>query len=162
MFTWEKLTSAGKETSEGRYVLSSDAMTCGEKTVKLNVGRQFDLSDTNVGAGGIASDGASFWLLTGSKGDEGKVVKKNFELYVLHGCEQEKDAEGKTKYNYQPVKFKTVGSKLNASYGGQSASKLPLGVWIDVSQKDRPVIKGKIIAISEEGKLLSADAPSAP
>lgn len=30
------------------------------------------------------------------------------------------------------------------------------------SGKDRPVIEGELIAIIEEGKLLSADAPSAP
>lgn len=143
MFTQEK------ETSKGKYVLNSDAMTCGGTSpipVKLTIDRLFDLSETNVGAGGIASDGASFWVLTA----------ENFVLYVFHSCKQ---VEKNNKYDYEGIDFSRT---LSASYGGQSASKLPLGVWIDVSQKDRPVIKGKIIAISEEGKLLSADAPSAP
>lgn len=161
MFTWEKVTREGKETSIGKYVLNSDTMTCGRThsiPVLLDIGRKFDLSAKNIGAGGIASDGASFWMLTGSKDDEGKVVKKNFELYVFHGCEQKGE---NNEYNYEGVTFK-AGGRLSVSYKGQSASKLPLGIWINVSQKDRPVIEGKIISLSEEGKLLSADVPSAP
>lgn len=162
MFTWKKETNkeTNKETSIGEYVLNSDTMTCGRPhpiPVLLDIGRKFDLSDTNIGVGGIASDGASFWMLTGRKDDD-KVVKKNFELYVFHGCEQEGE---NNKYNYEGVKFKAEG-RLNVSYKGQSASQLPLGIWIDVSKKDHPVIEGKIIALSKEGKLLSADVPSAP
>lgn len=152
MFTQEK------ETGKGTYVLNSDAMTCGGTSpfpVKLNISREFNLSDTNVGVGGIASDGASFWVLTA----------KDFVLYVFHSCKQVEEEKGQGETVEKPVydyKGILISKKLNVSYRGESASELPLGVWIDVSKKDRPVIEGKIIAISEDGKLLSADAPSAP
>ncbi len=152
--------------TKGMYVLNSHAMTCGGKdsiSVKLKVSAKFDLNVTQGGVGGIASDGASFWVLTA----------KNFQLYVFHDCKQveEKDTEGKVltdaqgnarmkaEYDYKGFDFKQTSEKLGVLYKGESASKLPLGVWINISDKERPVIEGKIISISEEGKLLSADAP---
>ena len=165
MFTKGKDTK-GKYT-KSKYVLNSFAMICagkGPSSVMLEIGDKFDLSATK-GAAGIASDGRSFWVLTAN----------DFALVIWRGCEQvaEKDANGKDetdaqgnvievpKYDYKPVEFKTV-DKLSVPYRGGNANKLPLGIWIDVSNKEHPVIAGKIISISAEGKLLSADEPSAP
>ena len=165
-------TTAEEEGEEkGKYVLNSFAIGCEDSPispispVKLGIGDQFNLSASKMGAAGIASDGRSFWVLTDN----------DFALVIWHGCEQvaEKDANDEEKtdaqgnvikkpeYDYKNATFKTV-DRLSVSYKGQSASKLPLGIWIDVSNKEHPVIAGKLISLSAEGKLLSADVPSVP
>ena len=148
----------GVEKEVGKYVLNSFAIGCEDSPispVKLGIGDKFNLSASKIGAAGLGSDSRSFWVLTDS----------SFALVVWHGCTVEtvEGAKGnhKNKYDYQHLDFKS-GKKLSVSYKGESASKLPLGVWIDVSNKEHPVIEGKIISISAEGKLLSADVPSVP
>ena len=155
--------------TKGKYVLNSFAMTCEDKgpiSVQIGAGDKYNLSDTKKGVGGIGSDGRSFWILTDN----------DFSLLMWYGCTQlaEKDASGKevkdsqgnvskkASHDYKHFSFKFTNRKLSVSYRGENASRLPLGIWIDVSNNKRPVIGGKIISISTEGKLLSAAVPSEP
>lgn len=154
LFTYGK--NRGKDV--GQYVLNSSAMLCdgeGPSEVKLGgIGDKFDLPSTRKGSAGIASDGKSFWVLT----------EKGFALVLWQNCEL-KDKEGsgekEKEYDYNGFPF-NEGTLLSVTHKGKNAGHLPLGVWIDVSDKEKPFIDGKIIAIDENGKLLTADEPSPP
>ena len=160
----ERVTPSILMYTKDRLVLNSATMDCDNNKKPSSVeirptgGNKGGFS--NDAAGGIGSDGRSFWVLTADK----------FALYLWGKCGliTEKDASGKDKvdsqnnpiqkpnHTYNPFKFDKKSQYLKVSYADKDASKLPLGVWLNVADKTKPFVEGKIIAISEDGKLLSS------
>ena len=146
------------------FVLKAPDIKCETETAySVKISRVFKEKDKAESViAGMGNDDKSFWLISPDTG---------FALYIWHGCKLEDtgktDTEGKKvtspqhKYEGFGVKFdgsdEVTPPPMTVTYQGNNVTDLPLGMWIDVSDKKNPVIIGRIIAISKEGKLLSAE-----
>ena len=139
--------------TKGGFALLSDKMTCEDKGAEpVNIsgaGGSPVIKGASGGlVGGIGSDGKSFWAST----------SKQFVLYRQHGCKLVDKGGGKvSNHDYKSFSLDDEEPLFKVSYEGNDAFDLPLGVWIDVSGDDDPVVKGNILSISKEGKLLIAE-----
>lgn len=143
--------------NKGGFILLSNKMTCEDKDPSpvLIGGSAKAGSPVIAGAsdgivGGIGSDGKSFWALT----------HEQFVLYRQHGCKLEVNEEGKRVSNHKYTDFplgEGQKSLFQLSYQDKLVHGPPLGVWIDVDGNNDPVVKGRIISISKDGKLLTAE-----
>ena len=157
----ERETASVFIISDKTFVFNSPEMGCaGEKASPVMISKVSNAStDTKSLTAGLGSDDKSFWSLN----------KGNFQLYIWHDCKMEEEDDGaggkvtKPKHSYPAFVVEINGEDksptLQVTYKGDNATVLPLGMWINVSDKKKPTIEGKIISISKEGKLLSVEYP---
>ena len=131
------------------FVLASKQLACeGQEPspVTIKAGDKTTSSDKVVG--GVGSDGKSIWIRDDLR----------FYMYWPRSCKLEGE---KISYDYQHVVKKPL-SALKILHNGAVVSGQPLGMWMEISVVDDEVaveVKGAVLGISKDGKLLRADKP---
>ena len=138
----ERETASVFIVSDKTFVFNSPEIGCaGEKASPVMINKVSNAStNTKSLTAGLGSDDKSFWLLN----------KGNFQLYIWHDCKIEETSEDdgaggkvtKPKHSYPAFTVEEDETpRLRVTYKGDNVTVLPLGMWINVSDKKSPPSK---------------------